>query len=84
MQQHGSQDGSAIRRIRKARDITATDLAGRVGIRLQSLYNIELGNRPAGIGLLVKISRELGVQVDQILRDDDSEPEVAAGRVKAA
>lgn len=77
----GCQDGNAIRRIRKERDITPADLAARVGIRRQSLYNIELGNKPAGLAVLVRIARELGVQVDRVIRDDEedrAEPEDAA------
>jgi transcriptional regulator with XRE-family HTH domain len=70
MNQNGCQDGAAIRRLREDQRISAGDLADRVGIIRQSLYNIELGNKPAGLAVLVKIARELGVQVDEILLKD--------------
>lgn len=71
----GCQDGAAIRRIREERNISALALAERVGIRRRSLYNIELGNKPAGIEVIVKIARELQVPVDEILKKSDGEAE---------
>ena len=75
----GCQDGTAIRRIREEQRITPADLAARVGIRRQSLYNIELGNKPAGAAVLVKIARALRVPVDKILKaDEEAETEDVA------
>lgn len=71
----GCQDGAAIRRLRKEREISAADLAERVGIKQRSLYNIELGNKPAGAAVLVKISRELKVPVDRIIKDEEASSE---------
>lgn len=78
MNQIGCQDGAAIRRIREERKLSALELAERVGIRRRSLYNIELGNKPAGIDVIVRIARELRIQVDEILKKpgDDAEAEV--------
>lgn len=80
MNQFGCQDGAAIRRLREERDLSALDLAERVGIKRRSLYNIELGNKPAGLAVLVKIARELRVPVDRIIRaeGDEAEAEGAA------
>ena len=81
MNQYGCQNGAAIRRIREERELSALDLAERVGIRRRSLYNIELGNKPAGLAVLVRIARELNVKVNEILKDDaEAEPEDAAAR----
>ena len=89
MNRHGCQDGDAIRRLREERayfseraergNWSIKAVAGRVGITRQSLSNIELGNKPAGLAVLIRISRELGVPVDKILRaDDEAETEDAA------
>jgi transcriptional regulator with XRE-family HTH domain len=79
MKHIGCQDGAAIRRIREERNRTPADLAASVGIRRQSLYNIELGNKPAGLAVLVRIARELRVPVDRILKDgEEADAEEAA------
>ena len=73
------QDGTAIRRLREGQGVGVTEFAARVGIKRQSLSNIELGNKPAGLGTLIKIARELGVPLDDIVTDEDAaEPEGAA------
>lgn len=77
-----NQDGEEIRRLRKERlDLSVPAFAARIGIRPQSLSNIELGNKPAGLGTLLRISRALGVPMEQILKEDadraDGEPETA-------
>jgi transcriptional regulator with XRE-family HTH domain len=79
MNQFGCQDGAAIRRLREERDLSALALAERVGIKRRSLYNIELGNKPAGLAVLVRIARELRVPVDKILKaDEEAETEDVA------
>jgi transcriptional regulator with XRE-family HTH domain len=79
MNRNGCQDGAAIRRLRKARGYDSVKaFAMVVGITPQSLSNIELGNKPAGLAVLIRISREFGVPVDRILRADDDEADDAA------
>jgi transcriptional regulator with XRE-family HTH domain len=91
MNQVGCQDGDAIRRIREERAYISERaqrghwsikaVARRVGITPQSLSNIELGNKPASLAVLIKISRDLGVPVDRVIKADEevpSEPEDAA------
>ena len=66
----GSQDGEKIRALRKvAGYATATAFAERLGIKPQSLINIERGNRPAGLAMLIRIAGELGTSVDDLLRE---------------
>ena len=75
MNQNGCQDGDAIRQLRKERGYrTVKSFAVRIGIKPQSLSNIELGNKPAGIDVLVTIAGALGVPVDKILKADDEAP----------
>lgn len=71
MNPNAHQDGAAIRRLRKERDLTVRELARRIGITGQALSNVELENKPAGITVLVNAARELGVTVDKILKDED-------------
>lgn len=89
MNRHGCQDGDAIRRLREERAYfseraqrghwSIKAVAGRVGITPQSLSNIELGNKPAGLAVLIRIAREFEVPVDKILKpEDEAEPEDAA------
>lgn len=83
MNRHGCQDGDAIRRIREERAYfseraqrphwSIKAVALRVGITPQSLSNIELGNKPAGLAVLVRIARDLGVSVDEILLKADAD-----------
>lgn len=64
-----SQDGAEIRRLREeSLRISVTALAARVGINPQSMSNIELGNRRAGLAVLVAIAHELSVPLDQIIK----------------
>jgi transcriptional regulator with XRE-family HTH domain len=65
----GCQNGAEIRRLREeSLGLSVAQLAARVGINRQSLSNIELGNRPAGLETLIRIAEELGVPVDQIIK----------------
>lgn len=66
----GNQDGAKIRQLRKEAGLTVTALATRVGINPQSLSNIELGYKPAGLGVLIQIARELGQPVDGLIAQD--------------
>lgn len=66
----GSQDGDKIRTLRKeAGYATATAFARQLGIKPQSLINIERGKRPAGLAMLIRIARELDTNVDDLLKD---------------
>lgn len=66
----GSQDGAKIRTLRRdAGYRTATAFAERLGIKPQSLINIERGNRPASLAMLIRIASELETSVDDLLRE---------------
>lgn len=78
MNPNGSQDGNAIRRYREERHLSVTALAARIGIRRQSLSNIELGTKPASAAVLVKIARELKVPLDEIVKEPEDADAVAA------
>lgn len=65
----GNQDGLKIRQMREAAGLTVTELAERIGVVPGSLSNIELGNKPASLGILIRIARELNGSVDALLKD---------------
>lgn len=67
MDRIGCQRGDVIRRLRKERKLSVAAFAPLVGLTPQSLSNIELGNKPAGIATLVRIAGQFGVSLDEIV-----------------
>ena len=59
-----------IRLLRVGRDITLTDFAERIGVGVDYLSRIERQHIGANVGILRKISKEFGLPVDDLLRDD--------------
>lgn len=69
-EQVGLQDGGKIRALRKeAGYATATAFARQLGIKPNSLINIERGNKAASLAMLLRIAQELRKPVDTLLRD---------------
>jgi transcriptional regulator with XRE-family HTH domain len=64
------QDGEEIRRLRERSGLNVPAFAAKVGITSQAMSNIELGNRSASLGVLIRIARELGVRLDLITKQD--------------
>jgi len=62
----GLQDGSRIREFREHRGLSIGELAARLGIKPQSLSNIEWNNKPVSAAIATRIARELGVTLDDI------------------
>ena len=73
----GHQNGMKIRLLRVERDITLTDFAERLGVTLPYLSRIERQHTSANVGLLLKIAREFGVSVDDLLRDETGAAQAA-------
>jgi transcriptional regulator with XRE-family HTH domain len=66
----GLQDGDKIRELRKSAGYsTATAFAQRLGIKPNSLINIERGNKAASLAMLLRIASELDTSVDDLLRE---------------
>ena len=75
----GYANGKRIRLLRADRDLDAKVLAERVGISPRHLYNIERCRKATSIRVLLRISEEFGVPLDDlILRETDSEAAKAA------
>ena len=62
-------DGEKIRELRETRlKINASQFAARLGIRPQSMINIERGHRSASLTLLSRIAEELDEPIESLLR----------------
>lgn len=55
--------GRVVRAVRRAQRIRQDDLAPMVGVSHVTLMNIERGKQSVGIGRVMDVLRELGVQV---------------------
>lgn len=66
----GLQDGDKIRELRKSAGYsTATAFARQLGIKPNSLINIERGNKAASLAMLLRIAQELDMSVDDLLKE---------------
>lgn len=64
------QDGNKIRVLREEKlKINASQFARQVGIKPNSMINIEKGYRGASLPLLIRIARELDEPLQSLLRD---------------
>ena len=63
-------NGMRIRLLRTERRIKGIELAERVGVTRQHLANVELGRSAPSLELLVKISQEFGVPLDDLIVRD--------------
>ncbi|MDP1874457.1 XRE family transcriptional regulator [Phenylobacterium sp.] len=59
--------GAAIRRLRRDRGWTLSDLSARSGVPLSSLSKVELGQTSLGYEVLIRLCRALGVEIDHLL-----------------
>lgn len=60
-----------IRNVRKALGLTQTEFAEKLGIKQNSLANIEIGRRNASNQLVFSICREFGVNLDYIIHGEE-------------
>jgi transcriptional regulator with XRE-family HTH domain len=69
-------DGPEIKRLRVGLGLTAAQLAPRAGFRHpKSLMAVESACRPISPVTASRLARALGVEVEDILSDGESEPE---------
>ena len=61
--------GQRIRKARKACGLSQEELAERVGISVTHLSHIETGNTKMSLEIFFKLSEELNVHTDDLLRD---------------
>ena len=70
------QVGPRLRAVRKAKGWTLDDLAEKAGLSASTLSRLESGKRQASLELLLPLTRQLGIRVDDLLPDEQRDPRV--------
>ena len=68
--------GPRLRDARTARGWTLADLAGRAGMSVSTLSRLESGKRQASLELLLPLTKQLGVSIDDLVRTETPDPRV--------
>lgn len=68
--------GPRLRAARQARGWTLEQLATRSGMSPSTLSRLEAGKRQASLELLVPLTRQLGIRVDDLLAAESADPRV--------
>ncbi|PZR54404.1 XRE family transcriptional regulator [Xylanimonas oleitrophica] len=68
--------GPRLRAARHARGWTLGELASRAGMSASTLSRLESGKRQASLELLLPLTRQLGVRIDDLLPADPPDPRV--------
>ena len=71
-----SQVGPRLRAARQARGWTLDELAGRAAMSTSTLSRLESGKRQASLELLMPLTRELGIRLDDLLPQEVPDPRV--------
>ena len=70
------QVGPRLRAARQARGWTLDDVAGRAGLSASTLSRLEAGKRQASLELLLPLTRQLGLRIDDLLPGESADPRV--------
>lgn len=76
------QVGPRLRAARQARGWTLERLAERAGMSASTLSRLESGKRQASLELLVPLTRQLGIRVDDLLPHEVPDPRVRRAAVR--
>ncbi|UOQ56645.1 XRE family transcriptional regulator [Leucobacter allii] len=68
--------GPRLRTARQERGWTLEELAGRAGMSVSTLSRLESGKRQASLELLLPLTRQLGIRVDDLLGPREEDPRV--------
>ncbi|KAM9864398.1 hypothetical protein ACIFOC_02952 [Leucobacter aridicollis] len=68
--------GPRLRAARQGRGWTLDDLASRAGMSVSTLSRLESGKRQASLELLLPLTRQLGIRVDDLLAPATRDPRV--------
>ncbi|KGM12494.1 helix-turn-helix domain-containing protein [Cellulomonas bogoriensis] len=68
--------GARLRGARQERGWTLEDLAGRAGMSASTLSRLESGKRQASLELLLPLTRQLGIRVEDLLPGEPPDPRV--------
>ncbi|WP_297080906.1 helix-turn-helix domain-containing protein [uncultured Demequina sp.] len=77
-----SQVGPRLRAARQARGWTLDDLAARASVSASTLSRLESGKRQVTLELLLPLTRQLGIRVDDLLPPADRDPRVRRAPLK--
>jgi transcriptional regulator with XRE-family HTH domain len=78
----GAGIGTKIRQLRKKRQYTLQDLAGKTGLSKEDLSLIERGEGEPPVAALMKISSALEVSISFLIQEGELEQDVAVTRVE--
>ncbi|WP_068401919.1 helix-turn-helix domain-containing protein [Kribbia dieselivorans] len=70
------QVGPRLRAARQSRGWTLDDLATRAGVSASTLSRLESGKRQANLELLVPLTRQLGIRIDDLIAHETPDPRV--------
>jgi transcriptional regulator with XRE-family HTH domain len=70
------QIGPRLRAARRDRGWTLDDLAGRSGMSASTISRLESGKRQAALQLLLPLTRQLGIRIDDLLPEVPADPRV--------
>ena len=76
MQSALGQVGPRLRAARHQRGLTLEDLAARAQISTSTLSRLESGKRQANLELLVPLTRQLGIRIDDLIPAETPDPRV--------
>lgn len=77
-----AQVGPRLRAARRARGWTLEDLAERAGMSMSTLSRLESGKRQASLELLLPLTRQLGIRVDDLLAPGPADPRVVRATIR--
>lgn len=70
------QVGLRLRAARRERGWTLDDLATRAGMSPSTLSRLESGKRQPSLSLLLPLTRQLGIRIDDLVPDGSSDPRI--------
>lgn len=74
--------GPRLRSARQARGWTLDDLASQAGLSASTLSRLESGKRQASLELLLPITRQLGIRIDDLIGSDTRDPRVRRAAIR--
>lgn len=74
--------GTRLREARLAKGLTLEAVASRSGMSVSTLSRLESGKRQATLALLIPVTRQLGIRIDDLVRPESADPRVRRPAVR--
>lgn len=74
--------GPRLRAARRRHGLTLDELAGRAGMSASTLSRLESGKRQATLELLLPLTRQLGIGIDDLLPPEPPDPRVDQAAIR--